>query len=290
MDKFLRSYVLTVETISGRMLTIEPPFTVEFDIQRNILTSANVCSIRIYNLSERNRNQILKDQYTYDDLRKVTLQAGYGSGPNYPVIFRGEISRAWSVREGVNFITQIECFDGGFAFINATSNFQFPDGTTQQNVAEALIASLAQYNVTRGAIGEIPGELSRGASYTGNTIDVLRELTGGAFFIDNGKANVLSDSECLRSTQIQVISSASGLLGTPVREQTVLHFDILFEPRLAIGQQIRLDSITAANYNTFYKVVSLKHRGMISDAVCGSATTTVGVFVGTEALSSVGTV
>lgn len=283
MVKFGRNYSLSVQTQNGETLTVAPPFTIEFDITRNTLTSANVASIRVYNLSQNNRNQIRKDVTNYGDLRLVELRAGYGT--NLPVVFSGTITQAWSVREGTNFVTQIESFDGGFAFANGQTNTTFQAGTTQQTVIETLAGSLPA--VSLGAIGQFPGALARGNTYSGNTTQILHDLTGGAFFIDIGKANALGDSECLDG-EIQIINANSGLLGTPVREQTILTFDILFEPRVQVGQKILLDSlegsVRGANFNGFYKVISVKHRGMISESVCGDAVTSLGMYYGTEAL------
>lgn len=282
MNKFLRNYSLSVETQNGETITIKPPFTIEFDITRNTLTSANVCSIRVLNLSQKNQNSIRFNIMDSGDFRSVELKAGYG--PNLPVIFSGNITQAWSVREGVNSITAIECFDGGFAFANAETNEVFPSGTSQDTILRTLAGSLP--NVSLGAVGSFPGSLSRGNSISGSTTDHLADLSGGGFFIDNGKAHILGDSECLEGEML-IINSQSGLLGTPVREQTILHFDMIFEPRLTVGQLIHLDSSTGKNFNGDYKIISLKHRGMISDAVCGDAITTVGMFYGTSALTTV---
>lgn len=286
MVKFGRNYSLKVQAQNGEIITVAPPFTIEFDITRNTLTSANICSIRVYNLSQKNRNQIRKDVTDFSDLRAIQLAAGYGT--NLPVIFSGNITQAWSVREGNNFITQIESFDGGFAFATGQTNMTFPADTPQQTIVETLADSLP--GVTRGVIDTFPGSITRGNSYSGNTTQILTELTGGGFFIDNSKVNCLGNNSCLEG-QIQVINSESGLLGTPVREQTILNFDILFEPRLTVGQLLQLDSLEGtargANFNGFYKVISVKHRGMISAAVCGDAITSVGLFYGTGQLTVV---
>lgn len=282
MDKFNRNYILSVETQNGEVLIIKPPFTVEFDITRNILSSANVCSIRIYNLSQNNRNKIRFDKQDTFDYRSVQLQAGYGE--NLPVIFAGSVTQAWSVREGTNFISSIECFDGGFAFNTGQTNIVFPEGTSQETLLETLATSLPA--VSLGAVGSFPGSLSRAASLSGNTTDLLRELSGGAFFIDNGKVHLLGDSECLEGSML-LVNASSGLLGTPVRERTVLTFDMIFEPRLLVGQKIQLESGTDVNFNGFYKVISLKHRGMISPSVCGNAVTSVGMWYGTQGLTVV---
>lgn len=277
-EKFGRAYTLSVQTQSKQTLTYQLPFTVEFDITRNVFSSANVASIRVFNLNVNSRNQILKNVTDYDDVRTLTLQAGYGI--NTPTIFSGNISQAWSVREGVNFITQMESFDAGFAFVNGTINQQFPAGTPQATITKNIAAafpgvSLGTLSKTVGTNGTIP----RGNSYSGNTADILRDQVGGAFFIDNGKIHILADNECL-SGSVSLINAENGLLGTPVREQTIINFDMVFEPRLIVGQILELQSSTAQNFNGQYKVISLKHRGMISAAICGDAITSVGLFQG----------
>lgn len=280
MDKFGRTYTLSIQTPNpgahggpdvGGIIVITLPFTVEFDITRNTLTSANVCQLRVYNLGLQKRNQIRFNSSDYGTFRAIEFRAGYGKNP--PVVFSGNISQAWSVREGVNFITQIECYDGGFAFNNGVTNTQFPAGTPQRAVIRSLAGSLP--NIAVGAIGNYPGTLSRGNSYNGNTADILGELTGGGFFVDSGKANALGTNEFIDAPSgITLINSQSGLLGTPVLEQTIVRFDMIFEPALAAGQKIRLDSITEANFNRDYKTTGVKHRGMISESVCGQAITT----------------
>lgn len=217
------------------------------------------------------------------DYRPIILQAGYGS--NLATIFSGSITSAWSVREGTNFVTTIECFDGGYAFNNGETNETFPAGTPIKTVLTTVAGNLP--NVSLGAIGNYTGSLDRGIGVSGNSMDILRELTGGGVFIDNSKVNCLGDNECLPANGIAVIDDSSGLLGTPLREQTILTFDMLFEPKLVCGQQVFLNSSTAGNFNGINKVTAVSHRGTISGAVCGDAITSVQMFLGTAALSVV---
>lgn len=275
MDKYNRNYILLVEKRDGTTLRITRPFTVEFEIHRNSLSSANVAQIRVLNLSPNNRSQIRKDQYDTLDLRKITFMAGYGT--NLSIAFTGSITQAWSVRESNNMVTTIESFDGGYAYVNAVTNEQFPSGTPQSSIVGALAKSLP--GVTIGAIGSYPGQIARGNSLNGSTTKILGEITGGGFFIDNGKAHCLQDNECIESA-IPLINAQTGLLGTPVRETTYINFDMLFEPGLRVGQLIRLESQTSDNFNGTHKILSLRHRGVISEAVCGSAITSVGLLPG----------
>lgn len=275
MDKFGRNFKLTVQKNTGGDLVIEPPFTVEFEITRNYLSSTSSSSIRIYNLSEKNRAELRKDLAINSDPRTIKymeFQAGYGQ--NMGVAVRGTVSQGWSVRQGTNFITELQSFDGGFAFEHAQfKHSPYPKGTLRKTVIEDMAVDLEKYGINRGAIGEVEGALLRGNSYTGSTISLLRELTGNSFFIDNGKVNVLSESEVLEGS-LKVINAQTGLLNTPTRENSQMKIEMIFEPRIQIGQGIMLESLGDQNFNSFYKVVAISHRGTISETVGGTATTT----------------
>lgn len=190
-----------------------------------------------------------------------------------------------SQREGDTFVTTIEAFDGGSTFINGVTGLQFPAGTDRKTMIQALVKSMG---ITIGAMGStITGKIPRGASLDGNPADLLRHLTGGTYYILNNKLYILADNECIEGA-VTTISSDSGLLGTPRREESYLVFDMIFEPRLLVGQQIFLDSVTQDDqYNGFYKVTSIHHKGTISGGVSGSAITTIGLVNGSKELVTV---
>lgn len=277
----LKNYVQTVAQQS-ELIQVERPFTLEFDIQQATMGASREATFRVYNLSENRRASIRKDQIDYSFFRKVFLDAGYGA--NMPNIFTGNILQAWSVRNGVDFITQIIAQGYGYATVNGRFDLPFSKGTKLKTVIETMVKSLQPLGIATGIIGNYEGELLRGNSYSGNTIDILNALTGGGFFIYNGKAYCLKDNEAFTG-ELTIINSDSGLIGTPVREQTFLYLDMIFEPRLQVGQWVELQSITGDGVNDVWKVVSLKHRGMISETVSGSAITSVGLCSGTAAIN-----
>jgi hypothetical protein len=108
-------------------------------------------------------------------------------------------------------------------------------------------------------------------------MDTIRQLTGGNVYVDNGKLFVLADNEYLETPTVPVINAASGLLATPVWEESIIHFTMLFEPSLVCGQLVTLESSTEPDLNGTYKVVSLRHSATISAAVAGDAVTEVGL-------------
>lgn len=290
MPKFIRNYELRVQANDGTFVVVTTPFTIEFDVVRKLLGSANVSTIRVMNLKEATRNLILKDQFAYNDIRTVILKAGYGK--ELYTVFHGNVTRCFSVRQGTTFVTQIEAFDGGDAYNNSFTSIPVVANTPNRSVISRLFDDLEKKGVKPGKIGSYGGNTLKGNSYDGRTVDILGEILGGpsgGFFIDNMTANALKTNEVLPDDEADtlIVSASSGLIGTPLREQQYLNFDIIFEPRLKIGQRIRLDSITGANFNMYYKVQGIHHKGTISDAVCGNLLTSISVFYGIGQLTQV---
>lgn len=274
-NKFGRNYKLTIQGEGLFDINLTLPITIEFDITRHTLSSANVCQIRLYNLSKDDRTQIYFNSFNCTNFRSINLTAGYGN--NLSTIFSGNIHEAWSVREGVNYITQIECFDGGFGIVNSQidpNKATFPAGTPLKVVIASLMSQLQ--GVTIGSIGNFTQVLSKSNTYSGSVAGVLSELTGGGFFIDQGKAYAIQSDEYVPdlSIPVKIISDKTGLLNTPVIEQSMCRFDMIFEPQLNVGGLISVLSKTNPLANGTYKVTGIKHRGTISAAVCGEAITT----------------
>lgn len=290
MIKFNRNYVLQVGPIQTPDDTlIQPPLTMEFDSTRNLFGTANHFSVRVYNMAKAKRDVVRRDKYISsqgnNDLRSLILKAGYGNV--MPTVIKGNVFQCWTVREGTNYITEFQGFDAGFAFANSTTQGNFTAGN---NSSQAIVNNLANSltvdsngqpsGITVGAIGSLPTTPpARGTSLSGNTCDLLTQLTGGAFTIDNGAVHVLSDSECLDGTVLE-INPQSGLLGTPLLEQAVVHIEIIFDPRIRMLQLVKLTGMTQPRFNGVYKVVSIHNKGTISQAVSGSATTSLGLLNG----------
>lgn len=290
LPKFGRNYSLAIQTDLGLILEVNPNLTVEFDITRNTFGTPNAAKFRIYNLSETHRNSIrLNVTQRISDFRSFLFRAGYGT--NLPVLFAGNVTECYSAREGNNFITTIECLDGGFAFITGFIETTVPGSTNLPTPYTSVMRDAINNwlpNVSVGAIGSFEGGLTKDNAYSQRTVDFLTELTGGGFFVDNQKAYCLKDNEVIPG-QVATISPTSGLLGTPILQGTILTFDMILEPALIVGQQVTLQSITATNFNSNfrpspnanvngpYKIVSLKHKGIISPVVCGEAITSVGM-------------
>jgi hypothetical protein len=255
------------------------------------LASANTASFVLYNLNETTRKKIFKDPYDISDRRGIELLAGYDTqtasmaispaalfNRAMPLCFRGEIRQAYSVRRGCDMRTEIECFDGGAALSQSFSSQTAAAGTSMQGLIKSLAKDLI--GVTKTTIGNIDNPRStRSTALFGNTAELMKEATGGQFYIDNQEGFALGQNDVVEG-ELNEISSKTGLLETPRRAGTMIECTMLFEPRIRISQGITLNSSVEKNYNGTYKVVGVTHRGIISGAKNGPCITTVSLFSG----------
>ena len=140
MAKRQRKYRLEVQDVDGNTVIIEPPFSLEFDIEKNIQTVVCSGSITVYNLKEAIRNSIYKDVKIFNlgSLRLVKLFAGYESDGNLSQIFAGTISHCYSRRQGVDFLTVIECNSGSDILANSYVTLNVGAGTPIRDYMASL--------------------------------------------------------------------------------------------------------------------------------------------------------
>lgn len=297
LNKFQRNYELDVQGNDGQLHTFKYPLTLEFQVKRNVLASANTGNFRIYNLGQNTRDLIFKDQFSQSlSFRSLILKAGYGL--TMPIIFNGNVKLAQSYRidRSVNFITEIQGYDYGWVMTNATSTFNQSGTVTKRQIINQLIADLQktvpldpQNKGLSLGVGAISPQFdvtyaNQGVSIVGSTWDNLQKITNNQTFIDNGKVYCLFENDVFEG-DLTVIDSETGLLGTPKKADRLITMEILFEPRLNIGQQISLESRSLTQFNGNYKIVGIEHHGVISGAVGGECKTIVSALLPFEKIN-----
>jgi hypothetical protein len=289
LEKFQRRYKLTiypqqwvdgtdhlVSTADVEQVEISDPFTLNFSIRKAILSTSNVGNFKIYNLSQQTRNTIYRDFTNLSVMRRVVLQAGYFDP--LPVVFDGNMMWSYSSRaEGsVDFISEIQAWDlGSYGQRESDSQFTQQNATRQSTVSQ-LVSDMNRYGTKTGYIGTLKEylTLNRKRSVNGSTWRALMDETGGSCFIDNGRIHILQDNEYFTG-DVEEISSSTGLLGSPKKSESYVQIEMLFEPKLLLGQGVLLISESQGVFSGQYKVVGLTHAGTISGAVGGKCKTTV---------------
>jgi len=305
-NKFQRTYTMQIQGIDGTIYNVGSEnggslLTLEFSVKRDVLASAQSGTFRIRNLNPSVRSQIYKDWFDTGRLPTVIVKAGYLGTP-LSTIFNGIALSITSYREegGTDFITEIEGQDYSLVMSNSFSNWTIGDNNNpvnQEDVINRLIGDLkltAQKYGKTLATGIVGGFLANRYTYTANdyTWNLLQVETNRLSYIDNGKIYCLPNNYVFEG-DVNLVSSETGLLGSPRRYQSNLIAEMIFEPSIIPGQQIYLDTNLDKSFNSSkngtYKVTGVQHAGVISSAVSGKCKTLITMqIIGTPFVASFG--
>lgn len=292
-EKYQRIYNLLVESRElGTALkltnNLKEGLTIEFDVDRGIYGGFGTLNLNIYNLSRSSRSYVFQDTWDRDvnSVRTVALEAGY-QFLGLSTIFIGHIQQAYSYRKQSDIITNIQAIDGGLLSSTAEIHETLQKGTMRSEVVRRLVSKIG---LKEGKIDieDVPFEV--GFQLDGNAFKLLKTYAGRdrEVWITDGEVNVMKTSQALKGT-VRKISAENGLLNVPQHKGGSLVLDMVFEPRLTIGQVVEVESTIAPEFNGQYKIIGLKHKGIISSTQAGQATTTVELLSGSRTYSVVST-
>lgn len=258
---------IAVRNATTDAVTIEYPLTMWFSMSRGISTGFGTCQISAYNLGNNTRERIFHDPYDIGTFRRVQLYVGYGE--NLSLIFDGRIMAAYSSHSRTQIITHIKAEE--IDPYNPFVSFNMPPGTTKEDVIRKVIENYLVFEDV--GIIRVPRETyERGIALSGKAMYVLNKLSGGRAYIETGAINVLQDSDALIG-YVPILSSGTGLLGTPKRYEAFLEASVIMEPTLILSQGVELKSTIDPRWNGNYKIMAIRHSGTISGTM-GSACTT----------------
>lgn len=273
--KYLLTWNMTLRGTDGTLIDIGYPRSISFMVTRGTMINLPQATIRIYNLSKEDRENIFKDYFDSSHYNEISLRAGYENEPTLPEIFRGNILQAYNYREGVDWITEIQAMDGIYAARNGQISLTVPTQYNAKNVLKQIIQTMPRISI--GAIGSIVMDNTRGRILFGNSwSEALKFSDGwGTLFIDKEQVHFLNDQEYIDDgLDPIIINSNSGLLRSPKRQDERIDIEVLFSPEIEAGRAIILDSLEGV-FNGFYIVRGVNHRASISRSVAGSALSTL---------------
>lgn len=302
MIKFDRNYRMMVTGRSGNSIYLEYPLTLEFDVTSHIFAAGNKAEFSIYGLNKKNRDDLLIDQWLkIRDGYPIILNAGYRSQqPNggaavvgdstyqtspLPEIFNGFINVAYTERLGSELVTRIDAIDNGNVTSNSPSasfpsNFVIAANTPFVSVIKAMMGLLV--NVRVGAVVVTPTPrppVTRNWTPTGKVWDALQTMTppGANVFIFNGVCHMLGENDVIPgANNVGTLNAETGLLNIPKYMGNSVVCQCVFEPALAIGKYVNLESEFSPSMTGRYKIIQFTHSGTISGAVSGTpATSTI---------------
>ena len=223
---------------------------VYFQIKKSRLAEPNKGEVHIYNLAESTRAKI-ENEFT-----KIIINAGYKG--QVAQVFFGDIRNVFHQIEDENAITKIYIEDGGNGWQNGIVNQTIGSGVSLKDT----VIRLAQ-TFTNVSIGTLNG-LDQGKvnnddiAFSGATKDVLNHLASTYNFNwsiqDNIFETVANNGATTTQDQAFIVSSQTGMIGSPSLTEIGINVKTLFNNRLLPNRYINVKaaSFDASDDNTAY--------------------------------------
>jgi len=230
-----------------------PPIRLVFDATKSIAGGLNKATVRIYNLKPGNRLALAKDA---EEVRRIPLSLRVGYNGSLHSIFKGTVHRGSNYRDGPDIVTELECLDGGFVFLNS---FTSRTVKGKDRAIDGILSDMP--NTAAGKITD-QANFTRTKVLVGASAKLIDELLndGETWYIEDEKLYILKDDEVI-SDYIPVVNARTGLLGTPTREAMKLTAETLMNPAIKIGGLFQLQSRTAPHLDGVYRVETISYSG-----------------------------
>lgn len=239
---------------------------VSFDIVKTAKREPNTATIQVYNLSKDHQKQLEALSVNKGQGRiSCSLHAGFQG--QLSQIFRGDLRRATTYRDGPELVTEISGEDGGRSIIWARVNKSFPPGTSVETVAKACAEAMGV------GVGNIP-EIIRGKRMgrAGNTyfdgcvlsgnaateLDHILRALGLRYSVQDGAIQATELGRPLQASAV-LLSPSTGLVGRPsVNADGTVNVQALLAPDHYPHRRVKVES---ENVNGLYWINKVQLLG-----------------------------
>ncbi len=273
-DRVVKAFIRLAEPPPGINyrgdLTIEN-LRMSFSIFKSLSWSTNTANVRIYNMSENNRNQL--NNYG----NELNFYAGYRGNGGSQLIFTGNTTLANHIFAYPDVISVLDAGDGEKVLNEIIVSVSFGDNiavrTVIADVARQMGIPLVDFADTDNltyANGFKDSDLAK------NTLKKACDKLNLTASVQNGNLVILRNNEG-NSREISLINADTGMIGIPERftdKRQYLYTALppnaapkpgwkvktLLRPDLLPGDRIRLRS-TQANIDGVFFILSIRHEG-----------------------------
>ena len=240
-QQFGRVCTLLVSNKQGQALDLSA-LRIKFKVKKTGVMTPNAGDIIVYNVSA-NTEKLIQNEFT-----NVILQAGYLG--NFGLIFKGNIKQFIAGRESAtDTFINLNCGDGDKAYNFAVINQTIKAGASPQGQLNAGLAAMANMGVGTGYTGQLPGvALPRGKVIYGNARDHLKRLAdtyGFTWSMQDGNVVFLSQGAHLPN-QAVVITSKTGMIGTPQQTTEGIDVKCLLNPNIKVHGRVQINNAAIA--------------------------------------------
>jgi hypothetical protein len=190
---------------------------ISFNIQKGSVKTPNKCTCRVYNAAPATRELIGAIG------NALILKAGYADDIGVVTIFMGDVTHSTSVKEGPDWITEIEMQDGFQVFRDSKISLSMAAGATTLQVIQS-ISSKFGLGVRPMPTDVAAKQYKNGFAFVGRCRDAMDkacEYMGLEWSIQNNEVQVIKKGGTLKQ-RAYVLSPTTGLIGSPMIESQTM--------------------------------------------------------------------
>lgn len=189
-----------------------------FNIEKTSSETLNSSTVKIYNLNLSSRKLIAIPNNI------LILRAGYAQDVGAITIFTGSVRRALTMREGVDWITELQLDDGLIAYRDSKISLSFAVGVSALSVLKTVAG---QFNLPVGTLplGIVDKAYTTGFSFVGRVREAMAKVCaylGLEWSIQNQQIQIIKKGGTVKN-QIVLLSPESGLIGSPAFESKTMN-------------------------------------------------------------------
>lgn len=271
--KFYREAMLQVrirnDDFTGYIATILiKGLRVSFSITKSLSSTTNSASVRIWNLSQDNRN-LIKD---YGD--EVTLYAGYREDGGPQVLFIGDTTAVSHIYDLPEIVTILECGDGEKYVNQLRVSLSYAADVQARTIISGIATQMGLQFVEFASSNNLV--YRQGFKYIGmgkDALDIVCDKLSLQWSIQNNQLQVIPVNGTISEPIIQV-NQGNGMQGIPQRytyrslepykaiqqRNTGYKVNVALNPFILPGSKIDLAS-SHLNFRGPYRVETVRHEG-----------------------------
>lgn len=190
---------------------------IAFEIQKGSTKSPNKCTVKIWNAAPDTRSMI-------EIIGNILiLKAGYSEDIGAATIFSGNVTRAITVREGPDWITELEIEDGFLEFRDSKVSLSMGKGVTMQQVVTEISKKFGL------SVRPLPSDIAAkqypsGFAFVGRVRDAMDRACdhgGLEWSIQNRELQIIKKGGVFKQVAY-LLSSDTGLIGSPMKESKTM--------------------------------------------------------------------
>jgi hypothetical protein len=190
---------------------------IAFSIEKGSTKSPNKCNVKVWNTAPETRSLIEVIGNV------VVLKAGYSEDIGAATIFSGNITRALTVKEGPDWVTELELEDGFLEFRDTKVSLAFAPGATAMQVVTDISKRFG-LPVRPLPVDTTNKTYPAGFAFVGRVRDAMDKVcdnAGWEWSIQNREIQILKKGGIFKQ-RAYVLSSDSGLIGSPTSESKTM--------------------------------------------------------------------